>query len=230
MRKLNRVAFTGLLRAGKDYVCDTALPNHPKYSFAEPMYRLAQKFFGTTDRKFPEIRRFYQEIGQLGHGYSSIEPTRVPPPTAFAATWASLLRQFGHSITQYGTPELWQKFGVDPGFWVNLMLHKMDQDGHKTAAVTNVRFAHEIEPLEAHGVPVYVVACSEETRRERSEAAGEKWDPAAQNDVSEVFARECYKSFPVDRIIWNDHRTPPNGLFLSVEDFIKMAKHDALFL
>lgn len=62
---MNRIAFTGKMRSGKDTATDYLVrKGFRKLSFADPIRELASKVYGTEQTN--ERRRFMQDIGQAG--------------------------------------------------------------------------------------------------------------------------------------------------------------------
>lgn len=87
-------------------------------------------------------------------------------------------------------------------------------------AVSSVRYEHELKPLAEHGFQHYLVLCSEETRRERMAAKGYATNTTESVDISEQLARDLVGTMDDRRIIWNDHRSMPEGKsYLSLAEF-----------
>lgn len=218
---ISRVAFSGLLYAGKDTVAEKC--GFEILSIAEPMYRCAEHFFGHCDKGRTDIRRFLQTIGQWGWGYQDSDSSPCDP---VRAVFTNMMRTEGYRITNH--PGDWSMYGSAPDFWIRMLLTRLKVSPPRGAvAVTNCRFEHELALLTEAGFEHYVVACSEETRRERYRARNGVDIPASvDNDVSEKLARELIKTFADRRIIWNDHRPMPMfRRYLTVEEFKALVTH-----
>jgi len=212
---INKLALSGVFLAGKDWVANQA--GFRQVSFAEPMYRIAEYFFGHCDKKRPDIRSFLQTIGQWGWGYD--DPTEAPC-TVERALFIQLMRADGLRISECKGP--WHEFGSRADFWVQLLLGRIeDMPPHDRIAITNMRFPHEQKPLLDHGFEQYLVMCSEETRQERNNGP----IPAHLSaNVSERFAQQLVRTLPEHRIIWNDHRPmPEDKKYLTVGKFKEIA-------
>jgi len=238
MSKRINVAFSGLMLAGKDHVA--RMVNAEIRGFADPIYELAEHFFGTRDKSVPGVRRGMQEIGQWGWG--CIDEQQGYIWSMDRANTVHLVRKGGALMTKNFGWLNWQEYGTRTDFWVNALLVRiglrplpshLDLEKHpdlpdriliKTdkpiIAVTNARFSHEMEPLRDAGFLHYHVQCSEETRRERMAAIGYVPNEKEAGDRSEWMAQEFNRNCSHDRVIWNDHRPMPEGKrFLSVGDF-----------
>lgn len=247
-----KIAFSGLMLAGKDYVASQVGGN--RYSFAEPMYRLATHFFGygspvirSTDagreasypvieKTNPSIRSFLQTIDQWGWGCDAPEY----PFTPERALFTQMMREQGPEFTGiFEEHELsgWPSYGKSRTFWVDLMLYFQRRwdlgdpeifrptrpwsPEHVRGAnqlVTNARFPHEHEILQAAGYESYLVLASDTTRIER---LGRLFTQKEIHDISEQYAWACLREWPDERIIWNDHRDHHSGRkFLTLPEFL----------
>ncbi len=206
-----RLAFSGLLKSGKDYVAEKI--GYKTISFAEPLYALCAYFFGVCDKNNPDHRKFLQYVGQIGWG---ARHWKNYPDTIERATLTGFLRREGHSIYPHRD---WGSFGIRKDFWVTDLLDRLyNRHNNDNVVVTNVRFEHEIVPMRDAGFQHYLVLCSEETRRERY---GGRIPPEIDNDKSEEFARELVNTIADEHVIWNDTRepVPARKNYLTVEQF-----------
>jgi hypothetical protein len=217
-----RVAFSGQFGAGKDYVA--AKGGFRILSFAEPMYRITESFFGHCDKSRPDVRKFLQTIGQMGWGFNH---QNEAPCTVERAAFIQLMRDNGMGLSGFKGP--WSEFGKRKDFWVKILIDRLaDFPEHDNVAVTNLRFEHEEIPLIAAGFDQWLVLCSEETRRERAEAKP-NFNIAGyienSNDISERYAKNLAQRIDDDFVIWNDHREMPAGRnFLTINQFLERYK------
>lgn len=217
----HRIALSGLLKAGKDYVAHKI--GYTPVSFAEPLYRVCEYCFGSCNKNNPRHRRFLQWLGQAGH--NAFKDCESCPDDLQKAAFTILLRREGHAIYPHKD---WPSFGTRSDFWVSDLLDRVENfHNNDKIVVTNVRFRHELEPMKSGGFSHYLVACSAKTRRARY------WGDHAKSfipipkdidlDVSEAMARELYSELSDNQIIWNDSRPMPKGKkFLTVEEFCKL--------
>lgn len=199
--KPDRVIVSGRLCAGKDFVAEHS--GHTVYGFADPMYRLAEHFLGTTDKSLPGVRRFLQKIGAWGRG----EVSEDYPVTVERRKMVEELRTRGHEITGMGSKETWKYYAVRPDeaaqedgpsvgpdlgeFWIELLAERIERAPEDRIAITNGRFPNEIRYfLGQMDFTHFHVMCSQETRKERLEERGETLDPEAEADVTEQLAAE----------------------------------------
>lgn len=214
---IRRLALSGLLCSGKDYVAEKA--GFEIESFAKPLYALARYFFGTDDKTIPEIRRFMQIVGQWGWGAAD----EKYPYSMERALMVGLLRCDGATIIGMSEYQ-WHQFGASSDFWVRGLLARIERpfSRHLRIAVTNVRYEHEIEPLKAAGFEHFVIAC---THGERERRNGKPISHDVNEDISEAFARRCLGEYPDNQIIWNDSWPMPAGKkYLTVDQFVEIAK------
>lgn len=213
-----RLAFSGLLKSGKDYIAEQL--KYQTLSFAEPLYEICRYCFGSCDKNNPRHRRFLQWVGQAGWG---CHDEKHCPDDFDRAAMTILLRREGSAIWNH---PCWDGFGRRADFWVVDLLSRLEAF-HKNdnVVVTNVRFRHELVPMQAAHFHHYLVACSERTRRERfwrtPTKAAIPIPEEIDKDASEELARQLLKELPDERIIWSDHRPMPKGkTYLTVEQFI----------
>lgn len=228
------LALSGRLRSGKDYVAETC--GYKIMGFADPMYLIAQHYFGTSDKAAPGVRAFLQAVGQWGWGVASEVYAFTPERAAIIEQ----IRRYGCDIVAPAAPIFdgvdWSQFGRRQDFWVQIFLTRVRRElasfPDTRIAVVNVRFNHELEPLKAAGFEHYHVMCAEQTRRLRIEAAGGVYDEATDNDSSETFARDCDTYHPRRLVIWNDEECRMPGYctgdfyrkpFLTLNEFRKLS-------
>jgi hypothetical protein len=212
---ISRLALSGLLRSGKDYIAD--LRGYKKLSLIAPLYKLSEFFFGTSNRDHADIRRFWQQVGQIGWGCHDLEACPYSIERALLVDW---VRRNGARAT--GMPWYhWDRFGSRKDFWIAGCLGGPDMMLPRIA-ITNVRFDHELEPLEQSGFLHYLVLCSEKTREQRY---GGPIPDKINQDVSEQYARQLATTLPDLRIIWNDSEPMPEGhKYYTLEKFAEIAK------
>ena len=218
---IRRLALSGLLCSGKDYVAERA--GYLVLSFAEPMYAIAKYYFGHCDKTNPDIRKFLQNVGQWGWGF--YDEDKCPYTPARAAV-THQLRRDGHRISGTSAPS-WLEYGRKKTFWVDALLFELGPIGkfanrrNGRFAVTNCRFEHELKPLQEAGFEHYLVLCTKESRINRN---GAPISREVDEDFSEQFARDLLLTLPPDRIIWNDSvESCPNPEYLTVHEFVKLA-------
>jgi hypothetical protein len=213
---IQRLALSGLLRAGKDYVAEQA--GYKIFSFAEPLYALCRHAFGSCDKANPDHRRFLILTGQWGRDEHNDET----PDSVERACFTIMARRYGGLMTNMAEIR-WSEFGTRKDFWIQAMIQRLTNEGRdQRAAVTNARFANETAALKQCGFAQYLVACSKITRIERN---GGPISEEIDNSHSERYARELYESLPDEQIIWNDHRPmPPDRKFLTVPQFLEIAR------
>lgn len=212
---INKVAFSGLLKAGKDWVAQQA--GFPIYGFADPMYLLSEHYIGTGDKSVPGVRRFLQDIGAWGRNYISEQH----PLTVERMRIIREIRQYVGRLACPQYPMIdWRDFGYDETFWIKTLQVRIH--GLKgRAAVVNYRFDNERQMLSDEGFESYLVLCSEQTRKERIEQSGEIYDSSTLDNITEKYSQRLKDELPHDRIIWNDHREAPKRTkYLTVEQFV----------
>jgi imidazoleglycerol phosphate dehydratase HisB len=213
-----RIALSGLLFSGKDYVAEAA--GLVPISFAEPMYKICEYLFGFCDKTLPDHRAFLQTIGQWGWGCHDSEKA---PHNVVRGAFILLMRRFGSAITSMSEIK-WDRFGKDKTFWVDALLSRVRNSYSDTdLAVTNCRFPHELGPLKEAGFKHFLVRCSEKTRIARH---GGPIPDKNNFDISEQMARDLASTMRDDHIIWNDDNPIPAVYsYLTVEEFVKWVKN-----
>lgn len=219
---LNRVAFSGRLYAGKDYVADRC--GYKKLGFADPIYELVETLCGTQDKAKPGIRKMMQYVGQIGWGCLN----ETYPWTPERALLVKHIQREGGIMTQNFAWVNWMRFGLVQTFWVDILLDRLDRgEPGGPCAVTNVRFRHELDRLTQHGFYQFHVACSPGTQRARAQAKGAILTDEIRNDTSENLAAEFDETLPHDRVIWNDPGAPQpvsvTDPYLTVDEFVTIA-------
>lgn len=247
---VNRIALSGKLRAGKDHVAGVA--GFTTIGFADPIYRIAEWFFGTSDKKAPGMRKFLQNVGQWGWGCTEEGEYDL---NTNRALFVDYMRTYGDMIfsgdREYDGVD-WDQYGRKKTFWVDILLqradHKQMVNPDLRLAVVNARYPHELGPMLAAGFEYYHVMCSQETRVRRIIEADGKFDPEREKDPSErmaqvfdniaegeyLWAGEYGKANPEidrvlngllsgDRVVWNDPDRPAPYSFLSLDEFVKAA-------
>lgn len=230
-------AFSGLMFAGKDFVAKYA--NLSVASIAEPIYELCEYFNSTRNKSVPGIRRWMQLVGQWGWGHVDEEYLM----NIERGVITDLIRRFGKQMTTNFTYVDWSEFGKRNDFWINILLLRTGltgsvsrrlgqlrlfeagaEDDPLNIAVTNARFDHELDPLVKAGFSHYHVRCTEETRRERMMQLGYQVKETDANDHSEQMAIRLNADMPDHRVVWNDHRSMPEGRqFLSLDAFFGLS-------
>jgi hypothetical protein len=211
---INKIALSGQLRVGKDYVAQKA--GFKPCSLSEPMLQIAERIFGTRDKSKPGMREFLQFLGQAGNGQH--EKINVSQ-----ASLILHLREKGQSMVLFPYNFMnWHNFGKIPTFWVDMFIRSLKHVGkNQRIAVTNVRFPFELEPLKENGFEHFHVTCHQVERLQRLNRLGEVINEELDNDLSERFAKQLNKEMPHDRVIWNDNVYPNNG-YLSLERFCEI--------
>jgi hypothetical protein len=233
-----RIALIGRVRSGKDYIADKT--TFLKHSLATPAKLIAREFFGNFKKKDPGARNLLTSIGQIGRAYVS----NNYPLSIERASFIFLVRQIGKRVQNYGhinwdlygkSTDFWTyallnsppTHNFNPGRSPDLPI-----------LVNDLRFPNDKIRLEAAGFETWLVLCTEQTRRERMVELGEEYDGLSLStfatqkaehqvvDVSESYATQLSNhflytrsypkepDFPIDRVIWNDHRNPPSGSIL----------------
>lgn len=213
---------------GKDYAAKAL--NLETIGFADPMYFLAEQFFGTSDKSKPGIRKFLQTVGAWGRGQISEEY----PCTAERALFVELMRREGAKLSSYRDAG-WGDFGHREDFWINLLLNRARHLDF--LAVTNARFDKEVQALREVGFQHYHVTCSSNTWFTRLEKIFNlppdpnvaPWDypdiAARLADITEQMAIRLDAEMPDNQVIWNDKAPMPDGKkYLWLEEFVENYK------
>ena len=178
-----KIAFSGRFFAGKDYCADQA--GLKVVGFADPMYLIAEHYFGTSDKTKPGIRQFLQEIGQIGRGHIDEKYPASLARMQLVEQVRKALPEILESDERFDTGTDWATFGSSATFWVDLLLSRPDLEDEQGVAVVNARFPFELDALKQAGFShVHVMASQEE--RERRGAP--KADSPLNQDVSERMA------------------------------------------
>jgi hypothetical protein len=240
----SKFAFTGRLKAGKDYVA--AAIGAKIFGFADPLYALQDHFFGTsavTNPKHKDIagaRQFLQTIGQWGWGAVNDKYPLAPARAVFT----TMIRTMGESGVFPAELKVdWANFGKVQTLWVDAALARIDafleQHPESRIAIVNARFVHEFEPLKTAGFEHYHVMCSSKTWTARIAKAGLKPDSAAVKDISEQLGHaldqdaikkiSAQKNGPMLKVIWNDELVPsPSPRFYTLASFLQATATDPL--
>lgn len=225
--------------AGKDFVAKSA--NLKIKGFADPIYQLCEFFNGTADKSVPGVRKFLQQIGQWGWGCVSDSY----PHTAERAAITRSIREQGATMTRDFGWVNWSEFGKRQDFWVNIALTglaiqsrtlakkaqdflfpEMNQQPGMRLAITNARFAHELQPCLRAGFRHFHVRCSEETRRLRMIAAGYEYRPQDDADTSEALAKQFDSDMQDRCVVWNDNEPAPAGRdYMALDEFVCLHVH-----
>jgi hypothetical protein len=169
---IQKLAVSGCLRAGKDDIADYC--GFKKLGFADPMYQIADHFFGKKTPK-DQKRTFLQYLGQAGWGKVDDDVYALTPQRAL---FIDHMRMYGNSmIDREEFPNVnWKRYGTTKTFWVEIFIdrvaRRLKQDKNAKIAVVNVRFDHELEPLKAAGFEHYHVMASMQSIIERLDYKG----------------------------------------------------------
>jgi len=168
------IVLTGRRRAGKDYVAEKN--GYTILGFADPMYRLAEHFIGSSDKEDPGVLEFIYKLGAWGRG----EVSERYPLSPERGRITEEIRNCGWGITDI--PGAWEDFGRAEDFWIGVLERRVKHwlEGPQGGiAIPNARFPEEINRFtENHGFQHRHVMCSEETRRMRlmsEEYHGPSW-------------------------------------------------------
>jgi hypothetical protein len=228
------------LRSGKDHLANL-IPWGNRATFSEPLYALADHFFGSDLKKSdPGYRTFLTHAGQYGRRIIS---DQYPLSTERAA-FINAVRNINPRSLDFKYRRVnWSNYGRSSTFWAELLCNseQVFYSDVLGVVVTGHRF-HSDEPyLIKEGFTFYLVACSEETRKERLTALNEPYDgnPNVERhrehlfmDISEAYATKLTNQFlyphlpwetPMGmEVIWNDHRLPPptSGPYLTIHEFL----------
>ncbi len=219
----DRIFTTGRLRAGKDFVLNKL--GYKIHGFADPIYALAELFFGTSDKTKPGVREFMQTVGQWGRGMVNENYRLTPLRGMFNIMIRSMAA--GNQLPDLGVD--WKAFGHD-NLWIDALLTRLAQGDQATRnAVSNVRFENEHANLLEAGWTHFHVMCSQATWEKRLKTAGMDPKSPALRDTSEQMAISMDKDTlghlklkPKGgklRVIWNDEfvRCPSPRLYTLAE-------------
>lgn len=221
---LRRVFLTGRFKVGKDHIA--ALAGCKIFNFADPLYFLAEHFFGQQPKD--AARSFLQKVGQWGRGTVSAEYPLTPERALFIKMIRS---EFGHG-TEQGVN--WGSYGQNENIWLDsLIARTAAEPSGNLMAVSGVRFQNEYTRLAAEGFIPFHVMTSGTTWTARIQAVGLTPDSPACKDVSEQLAvaldQNVVKTLsqakhgPKLRCVWSDDKVaPPSGRLLTVGEFCAM--------
>jgi len=216
--------FSGQLCVGKDHVAENAglLP----VSIAEPIYRIAEHYLGTSDKTRPEVRRFLQVTGMWGRG----EKECVECEGVLLTQMTEDLQKNGAAITGMNMP--WEEFSANRDFWLKgtVVRALSEVSSGKSIAVTNGRFENEIATLRAAGASYYHIMCDEGNRRIRMRREfNPKIDMEGTEKMAYALTQKVLQGGPsaIDAtgVVWNDQKTPcPFAGALTLEEFIEIVR------
>jgi hypothetical protein len=228
-RNPQKIFYTGLIGAGKDYVAEQT--EATIFGFADPLYHLVEYFFGVTvnrhkGKEIPGVRQFLQAAGQWGRGEIN-EQYPLTPARACFITMIRSLGEMGRFDTSFEVN--WTSYGRNKDIWldgVNRRVERyLDADPASRVAITNVRFMSEFKRLPELGWTHYHVMCSPETRAKRVSVVGNP------KDISEALATALNSNVtkqisaqpkgPKLRVIWNDTVPAPSSRLYSVAEFLR---------
>lgn len=224
MKKL-KIALTGRLRVGKDYVANAA--QGTILSFADPLYALGEYLVGRgveyKDRD-PFLREFYQKIGQWGRGDVN-EQYPLTMERALFTAW--VLQGHANKVAPYVD---WEKWGSGGDIWLDALLRRAAQVEDSRIFVTNCRYKNEYDALLADGWDHWHVICSRQTYEERLRLVNMSINDKRLLDQSERLAGaldsaviNMIKQEPVGpkmKVIWNDARPSPCDRLQTVDQFM----------
>jgi hypothetical protein len=135
------------------------------------MYLIAKEIFGDPKKGQPGFRRFLQQTGQFGRGIVN----ESYPLSIERASFNRLVVEIGQNLPDYKTDQ-WRNYGKDKSFWAEILLEKYRREGDdKDIIVNDLRFECDKTLFQWNGFEVYLVLCTEETRKERLAKEGEVW-------------------------------------------------------
>lgn len=224
---LNKIAFTGRLMSGKDYVSEQA--GLKVFSMASPLYALQKFFFGTDDKTLPGARTFLQQAGQIGRG----EISAAYPLSIERANFIRLVRDISKELPA-DLQVSWKLFGNSPDLWIDAMLNRvntyLETNPTGKVAITNVRFANEMQRLTAEGFVHRHVLCSSSTWTARLKTVGLTPESPACKDFSEHLAAALdadvtrkisqQKNGAKLAAIWSDSVPTPSSRLLTIAEFV----------
>lgn len=223
------IFFTGRLGIGKDYCAAAA--GYNIVGFADPMYALANHFFGTAvsateGKDAPGMRTFLQTVGQWGRGDVNAEY----PYTPLRAIFITMIR----SLSAAGAlpdSKSWEKFGYQD-FWVDRLIDRTASAPGRLA-VTNCRFENEFSRLKNQGWQHWHIIANPNTWTAR--LAAKKLTPQSPecNNMSEALAKKLdanvvkilstERTGPKLRVIWNDPAVKcPSTRLHTLDEFLAL--------
>lgn len=227
---LNKIALTGRLMSGKDYVSERA--GLKVFSIASPLYALQKLFFGTDDKTLPGAREFLQTAGQIGRG----ELSAALPLSIERANFIALVREYASRLPEDFSVD-WPAYGRHENLWLDAMLLRVKkylvENPGARVAVTNARFSNELARLTTEGFTHFHCMCSALVWSARLQKASLSPESPACKDVSEQLAASLdqnviktlskAKNGPKLRCVWSDEKmSPPSGRLLTVAEFTAM--------
>lgn len=227
-RNPQKIFYTGLMGAGKDYVAEQT--DATIFGFADPLYHLAEYFFGITvnaheGKDIPGVRAFLQAAGQWGRGEVS-EQYPLTPARACVVVMVRSLGEIGRFDSKHCIN--WAEYGKNKDIWLEGVNRRvsafLESDSAARVAITNVRFTNEFKRLQELGWTHYHIMCSPETRAKRVTVTNPK-------DVSEALATALNANVTKQisaqpkgsklRVIWNDTISSPSSRMYSVAEFLR---------
>lgn len=223
-----KIFFTGLIGAGKDFCAEKT--GATIFGFAEPLYHLAEYFFGITvnnnqSKDVPGVRAFLQAAGQWGRN----EVTEQYPFTPARACFVSMIRSLGEANRFDPKLEVdWSSYGRNKDIWLNAANARVEkfmaQNPETKVAITNARFKNEFQKLKELGWSHVHVMCSTETRAKRVKVLGDKKDLSEamanhlNNDVVRVIS--AHPNGTKLNCVWNDSATPLSPRLYTLSEFL----------
>lgn len=228
-RNITKIFYTGLIGAGKDWIAEQT--GATIFGFAEPLYHLAEYFFGVTvnnkqGKDLPGVRAFLQAAGQWGRA----EVTEQYPLTPARACFISMIRSLGEAGRFDAKYEVdWASYGKDKDIWLsatNFRVAKyLEANPAARVAITNVRFKNEFQKLKELGWSHTHVMCSPETRAKRVKVLGDAKDVSEalanhlNNDAMRVIS--AHPTGTKLNCVWNDSASRPSNRLYSVDEFLQ---------
>lgn len=229
LRNPQRIFYTGLIGAGKDFVAEQT--EAKIFGFADPLYHLAEYFFGISvnskqGKDIPGVRQFLQAAGQWGRG----EINEQYPFTPSRACFVSMIRSLGEAgrfNPQYCID--WAEYGKNKDLWLDGCNQRVEQflseNSGSRVAITNCRFSNEFKRLKELGWQHTHIMCSPETRAKRVTVGANSKDVSEQlanflnSDVTKRISAQP-KGAKL-RVIWNDSAPAPSPRLYSVAEFLQ---------
>lgn len=216
------LAFSGRMCSGKDFTAIKA--GYHCVSIAEPLYRLALHYMGSSDKKIPEVRAFMQALGAWGRGEEGPDSAAGKSREEIAAE----VRTRGAEITGLGSVD-WEKFGGRKEFWLAsaaAVAKKLASEGKKVA-ITNARFPEELDELKRQGFLHIHVSCTEAARLSR---AGRPYNPLIDEDATEKMAIDLNEkiaeggpaAISPSVVVWSDEAPRPHPGMATVQSFVRL--------
>jgi len=223
------IFFTGRLGIGKDYCAAAA--GYNIVGFADPMYALANHFFGTSvsateGKDAPGMRTFLQTVGQWGRGDVNAEY----PYTPLRAVFITMIRSLA-AAGALPDSKAWEKFGYQD-FWVDRLIARTANSAGRLA-VTNCRFENEFSRLKNNNWQHWHVIANPNTWTARLAAKKLTPQSAECNNMSEALAKKLDANVvkllsterhgPKLRVIWNDPAVKcPSTRLHTLDEFLAL--------